>query len=91
MFQTLLASSQLAEGVLQSDKRAAQGREFYDDGYFAALAAEQLSVLERRLNDSITAVAALVIGAWDQAGRPVVPATRPARQPRPIRPPARQP
>ena len=33
MFQTLLVSSQLAEGVLQSDAKAAQGREFYDEGY----------------------------------------------------------
>ncbi len=91
MFQTLLASSQLAEGVLQSDRKAAQGREFYDDGYFEVFAAEQLSVLERRLNDSITAVAAVVSGAWEQAGRPVVPVTRPVRQPRSIRPPVRQP
>jgi hypothetical protein len=90
MFQTLLTSNQLAEGVLQSDKKAAQGREFYDEGYFEALATEQLSVLERRLNDSITAVAALVTGAWEQAGRPAVPVERPTRQPRPIRPPGRQ-
>ena len=91
MFQTLLASNQLAESVLLADKKAAQGREFYDDGYFSALGREQLSVLERRLNDSITAVAALVIGAWEQAGRPAVPAERPARSARPIRPPGRQP
>jgi len=86
MFQTLLSSNQLAEGVLQADKKAAEGREFYDDGYFDAFGREQLSVLERRLNDSITAVAAIVIGAWDQAGRPAVPIERPARQPRRISP-----
>jgi hypothetical protein len=90
MFQTLLTSNQLAEGVLQSDKKAAQGRASYDEGYFEVLAAEQLSVLERRLNDSITAVAAIVTGAWEQAGRPAVPVERPTRQPRPIRPPGRQ-
>jgi hypothetical protein len=87
MFQTLLASHLLAEGVLQADKKAAQGREFYDDGYFDALAKDQLSVLERRLNDSITAVAAFVIGAWEQAGRPAIPGERGLRQPRPIRRP----
>jgi hypothetical protein len=86
MFQTLLASHLLAEGVLQSDRKAAQGRKFYDDGYFEALAKDQLSVLERRLNDSITAVAAFVIGAWEQAGRPAIPEDR-ARPPRAIRPP----
>ena len=32
----------------------------------------QLPVLERRLNDSITAVAAMITGAWEQAGRPAV-------------------
>jgi hypothetical protein len=86
MFQTLLASHLLAEGVLQSDRKAAQGRKFYDDGYFEGLAKDQLSVLERRLNDSITAVAAFVIGAWEQAGRPAIPEEG-VRQPRPIRPP----
>ena len=86
MFQTLLASHLLAEGVLQSDRKAAQGRKFYDDGYFEALAKDQLSVLERRLNDSVTAVAAFVIGAWEQAGRPAISEER-VRQPRPIRPP----
>lgn len=91
MFQTLLGSNQLAEGVLQSDRKAAQGREFYDDGYFVAFAAEQLSVLERRLNDSITAVAAIVIGAWEQAGRPAVPVERPAQEPRRIQPPPSRP
>lgn len=87
MFQTLLASHLLAEGVLQSDQKAAQGREFYDDGYFDALAKNQLSVLERRLNDSITAVAAFITGAWEQAGRPAVPGASGTRQPRPIRRP----
>ena len=87
MFQTLLASHLLAEGVLQADKKAAQGREFYDDGYFDALAKDQLSVLERRLNDSITAVASFVIGAWEQAGRPAIPGERGTRSPRPIRRP----
>ena len=43
--------------------------------------------MERRLNDSITAVASMIIGAWEQAGRPAIPADEP-RKPRPIRPPA---
>jgi hypothetical protein len=90
MFQTLLVSNQLAEGVLQSDAKAARGRAFYDEAYFDVLATEQLSVLERRLNDSVTAVAGMVIGAWEQAGRPQVPRERPARAPRPIRPPGRE-
>jgi hypothetical protein len=86
MFQTLIDSSRLAEGVLQADRRAAQGREFYDDAYFDALAKDQLGVLETRLNGAISAVASIVIGAWEQAGRPAIPIDRP-RTARPIRKP----
>ena len=82
-FETLLSSSQLAAAVLESDRRASDGREFYDDGYFAALEKEQLPVLERRINESITAVASLIIGAWEAAGRPALPPERP-RTPRAI-------
>lgn len=91
MFQTLLSSNKLAEGVLQSDKKAAQGREFYDDGYFDIFSAEQLGVLERRLNESITAVAGVIVGAWTEAGRPEVPVERPSREPRRIQQPGRRP
>lgn len=84
MFDALLASNRHAAPVLESDRKAAAGREFYDDGYFAALAAGSLPVLERRLDDSITAVASVIIGAWEQAGRPAVPAESP-RTPRRIR------
>jgi hypothetical protein len=83
MFQVLLDSNRLADGVLEADRRAVIGREFYDDGYFAALANEQFRVVEQRINDSITAVASMIIGAWDAAGRPPLPVDRP-RTPRPI-------
>lgn len=88
MFETLLASSQLAAGVLEADKAAIAGRGFYDDGYLDALAKTQTSVLEQRLNQSIWAVAALITGAWEAAGRPALPPDAP-RPPRPApRPPA---
>jgi hypothetical protein len=83
IFETLLASNRLAEGVLASDQRAAMGREFYDDGYFAAFEKDQFAVIERRINESITAVASLIAGAWEAAGRPAIPPDRP-RPPRPI-------
>lgn len=86
MFDVLLASNRLADGVLAADRKAAAGRSFYDDGYFEVLAKEQLPVLQQRLNDSITAVASVIVGAWTAAGRPAVPVER-TRQPRPIRPP----
>jgi hypothetical protein len=72
--------------VLEADVRAASGREFYDDQYFAAFGAAQLPVLQQRLNESITAVASVIAGAWEQAGRPAVPTDLP-RTPRRIRRP----
>jgi hypothetical protein len=86
MFETLLASNRAAANVLESDKNAAGGREFYDDAYFEAFAAGTLQVMEKRLNESIAAVAAMITGAWEQAGRPAVP-TEMSRTPRRVRRP----
>jgi len=86
MFDALLASNRAAANVLESDGKAALGREFYDDAYFEAFANGTLSTLERRLNDSISAVASFITGAWHAAGRPKVPTELP-RTPRPIRRP----
>ena len=86
MFDTLLVSNRAAANVLESDQKAAEGREFYDDAYFDAFAAGTLQVMEKRLNDSIAAVAAMITGAWEQAGRPAIPKEAP-RTPRRIRRP----
>ena len=86
MFEVLLASNRDAANVLESDRKAAAGREFYDDGYFDAFAAGTLPTLERRLNDSIASVASFIVGAWEAAGKPAVP-KEPSRTPRPIRRP----
>jgi hypothetical protein len=83
MFDALLASNRMTAGVLAADQAAATGREFYDDQYFAAFATAALPGLEQRLNDSISAVAAMITGAWEQAGRPEVPVELP-RTPRRI-------
>ena len=77
MFDTLLASNRAASNVLEADKQASMGREFYDDAYFEAFGKGTLSTLERRLNDSISGVASIIIGAWQQAGRPPVPTELP--------------
>jgi hypothetical protein len=89
VFQVLLESNRLADGVLHADLKAVSGREFYDDVYFQNLAAEQFPVLERRINDAITAVASMIVGAWDAAGRPPIPPER-ARTPRPVAKPKPQ-
>jgi len=86
MFEVILASYRATPNVLESDLKAAAGREFYDDAYFEAFAKGTLPNLERRLNDSITAVASMIIGAWEQAGKPAIPAEA-VRTPRPIRRP----
>ena len=86
MFEVLLVSNRHAANVLDSDRAAAQGREFYDDAYFDAFAKGTLPTLERRLNDSIAAVASFITGAWEAAGKPKVPTELP-RTPRPIRRP----
>ena len=86
MFETLLASNRAAPNVLESDKQAAAGREFYDDTYFEAFGKGTLPVMERRLNESIAAVAAMITGAWETAGRPAIPAES-TRTPRRIRRP----
>lgn len=86
MFDTLLASNRASANVLESDLKAAEGREFYDDAYFEAFGKGGLSTLERRLNESITATASMIIGAWEQAGKPSIPAES-ARTSRRIRRP----
>lgn len=86
MFDALLASNREAAAVLESDREAAAGRELYDDGYFDAFGRRTLPIMERRLNQAIAAVAAMVTGAWDQAGRPAVP-TELQRTPRRVRRP----
>lgn len=86
MFDTLVSSNALIPAVLDPDKRAAEGREFYDDAYFDAFAAGALPTLEQRLNESIASVAAVITGAWQQAGKPIVPVELP-RTPRAIRRP----
>ena len=86
MFEVLLASNRATANVLESDRTAAEGREFYDDAYFEALAAGTLGTLERRLNDSISSVASFIVGAWEAAGKPAIPKEA-SRTPRPIRRP----
>jgi hypothetical protein len=87
MFETLLGELIAHRpGVLESDVKAAAGREFYDDAYFEAFGQGALPVLEKRLNESIASVAAMITGAWESAGKPGR-AHRVAANPAPIRRP----
>ena len=81
IFETLLESSQLADDVLSADKEAIGDRDTYDDKYFETLFARTRPVLEKRLNDAITGVASMITSAWEQAGKPPLPAAPPVRTP----------
>ncbi len=75
MFQILLDSNRLAEPMLAADRRAATGREYYDDAFYEAFKIDALPVVDRRIADSIAATAAFITGAWERAGKPAVPLT----------------
>lgn len=69
-FDALVAGYQLVTPLLDADREAAAGRNQYDDAYFEAFFAKGRPLLERRVSESITATAALILGAWEQAGKP---------------------
>ena len=59
------------------EAEASAGKDTYDDEYFEKFFVKVQPILERRLSDSITATASMIVAAWDQAGRPVVRTTDP--------------
>jgi hypothetical protein len=79
-FEVLLTSHQLVDSVLKADKQAVAGKDTYDDDYYEKLFVAVKPVLERRLSESITASAGLIVGAWQAAGRPTVS----VKDPRPL-------
>jgi hypothetical protein len=73
IFARLTSGLQLVEPLLAADRAALGTREEYDDEYYEAFFGRARPVLERRLNESISAVAGVFIGAWQAAGRPELP------------------
>jgi hypothetical protein len=71
-FDVLLASYQQVGAILKADREAVAGKDTYDDAYFEAFFEKVRPVFERRLADSITATAGVIVGAWDLAGKPTV-------------------
>jgi len=78
VFDVLIEGTELVPPILKSDLEALGARDVYDDEYYRAFFAANRGVLERRLNESIAAVAAMIAGAWESAGRPPVPVDPPA-------------
>jgi hypothetical protein len=72
LFNALLEDTQLVPALLKSDRDAIGDRDAYDDAYYQSFFAANRAVMERRLNDSIAAVAAMITGAWEAAGKPTV-------------------
>ena len=72
MFDVLLAGYKLVDPILKADKDAVGRKETYDDGYYEAFFASVRPVLEQRLAEAITATAGIIVGAWEQAGRPAL-------------------
>ena len=85
MFKTIVDSQRLVAPLLAADLKAAEGREFYDDGYFEALMKGAGPIAERRMNEAATALASAVYSAWIKAGKPAMPTADGPRQPARIR------
>jgi hypothetical protein len=73
IFDVVIAGTQLVPPILKSDLEAIGTREEYDEAYYASFFKANRAVLERRLNEAIAASAAMIAGAWEAAGKPVVP------------------
>lgn len=86
MFRILLESNRLAGPMLAADKAATAGREYYDDGFYAAFKVTALPIVDQRVAEAIAATAAFIAGAWETAGKPAVPVTM-SRPPRRVPPP----
>ncbi len=79
-FETTLHSYGLVERILAADKAAAANRRAYDDEYFEKFFTAVQPIVEQQLSAAISGTAGLIIGAWQQAGRPVPY----VEQPRPV-------
>jgi hypothetical protein len=85
VFDTLTDSFSLVQPILDADRAATAGRDFYDDAYFAAMFEKTGPIMEKRMAGAMTGVASMITQAWIDAGRPALPVDAPPRQPRPIR------
>ncbi len=71
-FAALLSSYQTLDAVLRSDKEAIAGKDTYDAEYFELFFIKVQPILERQLSQAVAATAGMIIGAWEQAGKPVM-------------------
>jgi hypothetical protein len=86
VFDRVLEDTQFVPALLKSDLDAIGTRDIYDDAYYEAFFKSNRAVMEERLNKSIAAVAAMITGAWEAAGKPAVPVKLPPAPQRRRRP-----
>jgi hypothetical protein len=71
-FEALLAGYKLVGPILEADGEAIGSKDTYDAEYFESFFTTVKPILERRLGESVTATAGLIVGAWEAAGKPAV-------------------
>ena len=86
VFDVIIEGTQMVPPILKADVAALGTRDVYDDAYYEAFFKANRAVMERRLSESITAVAGIIIGAWEAAGKPAVPLNPPSPPQRKRRP-----
>jgi hypothetical protein len=69
-FDACLSGYKLVDAILKADNEAKAGKDVYDDDYFEKLFTRVKPMLEQRLSESITSTANMIVGAWEQAGKP---------------------
>src|SRR6266542_1795416 len=71
-FDALISSYQFVDSILKADTEAVAAKDVYDDDYFEKFFTKVRPILEKRLAESITATAGVIIGAWQAAGEPML-------------------
>jgi hypothetical protein len=71
-FAIALEAYQLVPQILAADKAAIGNRNTYDDQYFESFFTRMKPLLEQQMARAITAVASMVVSAWEDAGRPPI-------------------
>jgi hypothetical protein len=85
IFEVLRAGYKLVDPILKADEDAVAGEGTYDTAYYEKFFASVRPIVEQQLAASIAATAGLIVGAWEQAGRPVL-RTEDARPVQRVRP-----
>jgi hypothetical protein len=73
-FEMCLVSHSWLENVLLADRRARQGLPDYNDEFYDRFYGQVGAVLVRQISDSATDVGSYWLTAWENAGRPQLPA-----------------